>query len=185
MKKLNKLPLLHTVISLFLVCASLSACSSGFDSDQSAWSNQHPDVDEIKGMVYIASPTVGTLLQLRGIAGKGVLTIKQEGEENCLSFPVRLAAGDFGGSNIGVHPSGAIRLVIYSSDVANKLLSGDEIVSEKYDVTELSDLRHGDIKIESGLNLSYGFVLNPGEWFWSSLFGPDQKKAPCNAVEWG
>jgi hypothetical protein len=182
MKKSNKLPYVHTVLSLLFVSASISACSSGFDSAQSAWSNQYPDMDEIKGMVYIESPKVGTLLQLRGLAGKGMLTIRQDEAESCVSVPVRLAAGDFGGSNIGVRPSGAIRLLIYSSEVANKLLSGEEIISEKYDVTELSDFRHGDIKIEYGLNISYGFVLNPGEWFWSSLFGLDQKIGPCNGA---
>lgn len=168
------------LLYLCLLGLSVSACSSGFSSGQSAWSSQHANQDDIKGMVYIASPSVGSLLQLRGIAGKGVLTVRQESADTCITVPIRLAAGDFGGTDIGIHSSAAIRLLIYSHDVADKLLSGDEIVSEDYDVTEQSDLRSGDIKIESGLNLSYGFVLNPGEWFWSSLFGLDERNGPCD-----
>jgi hypothetical protein len=170
---------LQLALCLLLVGVSISACSSGFNNPRSAWSNQYADLDHIKGVVDIESPTVGTLLQLRGVAGKGILTVKQETPDTCVSVPVRLAAGDFGGESIGIHSSAAIRLVINSSEVANKLLSGDEVVSEDYDVTQLSDSQRGDIKIESGLDSSYGFVLNPGEWFWSSWFGLDQTEVSC------
>jgi hypothetical protein len=144
---------------------------------------------EIKAVVYIASPKVGTLLQLRGIAGKGVLVsreapgrqiiVKQQGHTHCVSAPIRFAAGDFGGSAIGIQSINSIRLLIYSDKVANKLIAGEEIVSEDYDITDQSDARLGDIRIESGLTLSYGFVLNPGEWSWSSVFGWDKENVDC------
>ncbi len=142
--------------------------------------------DDIKGVVYITSPKVGTLLQLQGIVGKGVFIVKstreEKGVETCLSAPIRVAAGGFGGASIGIRSSEAIQLVIYSSAVANRLLLDSEIFSEEYDVTVPSDARLGDIKIVSGLNLSHGFVLNPVEWSWSSLLGTSKESVACDVM---
>ncbi|MBU2237081.1 MAG: hypothetical protein KJ609_08880, partial [Gammaproteobacteria bacterium] len=88
-------------------------------------------------------------------------------------------AGDFGGDSIGIQSVEPIRLLIYSDKVAEKLVRGDEVVSEDYVITDHSDAELGDIKIESGLTLSYGFVLNPGEWSWSSVFGWDREDIGC------
>ena len=180
-KAVNNYPHLSTKLCSFWLFLSL------FSAETMALDISAPS--EIKAVVYIASPKVGTLLQLRGIAGKGVLVfreesvrraiVKQQGNTHCISAPIRFAAGDFGGSAIGIQSINSIRLLIYSDKVANKLIAGEEIVSEDYDITDQSDARLGDIKIESGLTLSYGFVLNPGEWSWSSVFGLDQKDVDC------
>lgn len=165
-----------------LVFLSLAMLGSKTHGAQSTGQLTQELTSDVMGVVTIESPKVGTLLQLRGIAGKGRLTVRQEGVDTCLSSPIRLAAGDFGGSNIGIHSSGRIRLVIYSPEVADKLISGVEITSEDYKVTELSDEQLGDIKIGSGLSLNYGFVLNPGEWSWSSLFGRAKKTVNCELL---
>ena len=172
MKTVNNLPHLSTMLcSILLLLALFSAETSAAD---------------IKAVVYIDSPKAGTLLQLRGIAGKGVLIFQEastkQSRDLCVSAPIRFAAGDFGGSTVGIQSTEAIRLVIYSDNVAEKLKAGDEVVSEDYDITDQNDARLGDIKIESGLTLSYGFVLNPGEWSWSSVFGLDRKTVDCEAM---
>ena len=100
----------------------------------------------------------------------------------CVSSPIRFAAGDFGGDSIGIPSIEPIRLLIYSNKVAEILLDGDEVVSEDHVITNHSDTELGDIKIESGLTLSYGFVLNPGEWSWSSVFGWDREDIGCERL---
>lgn len=183
MKDVNNLPHLSTMLCSILLLLSVSACSS--EAKNTNESNLAFS-DNIKAVVYIESPKVGTLLQLRGIAGKGVLIAKKdnrhEEQTTCVSSPIRLAAGDFGGDSIGIQSVEPIRLLIYSNKVAEKLIAGDEVVSEHYVITEQSDAQLGDIKIESGLIPSYGFVLNPGEWSWSSVFGLDHDEVDCELL---
>ncbi|PYF82293.1 hypothetical protein DFP75_103119 [Marinomonas alcarazii] len=181
MKDVNNLPHLSTTLCSILLLLSVSACSrEAKNSDQSDFALS----DNIKAVVYIESPKVGTLLQLRGIAGKGVLIAKKDNRQEelaaCVSSPIRFAAGDFGGDSIGIDSVEPIRLLIYSNKVAERLIAGDEVVSEHYVITNQSDDQLGDIKIESGLTLSYGFVLNPGEWSWSSVFGLDHQDVNCS-----
>ena len=183
MKDVNNLPHLSTMLFSVLLLLSVSACSSEItNADQ----NDLVFIDNLKAVVYIESPKVGTLLQLRGIAGKGVLISKedtrQEEQATCVSAPIRLAAGDFGGDSIGIQSAEPIRLLIYSDKVADKLIAGDEVVSEDYVITDQNDVQLGDIKIESGLTRNYGFVLNPGEWSWSSVFGLDHKDVDCVTI---
>ncbi|WP_421848061.1 hypothetical protein [Marinomonas sp.] len=183
MKDVNNLPDLSTMLCSILLLLSVSACSS--EAKNTNESNLAVS-DNIKAVVYIESPKVGTLLQLRGIAGKGVLIAKKdnrlEEQAACVSSPIRFAAGDFGGDSIGIQSVEPIRLLVYSNKVAEKLIAGDEVVSEDYVITAQSDAQLGDIKIESGLTLSYGFVLNPGEWSWSSVFGLDHEDVGCEQL---
>ncbi|QUX94195.1 hypothetical protein C0J08_01720 [Marinomonas sp. CT5] len=183
MKYVNNLPHLSTVLCSILLLLSLAACSN--DTKSSVNGNLEW-TDGIKAVVYIESPKVGTLLNLRGIAGKGVIIVKNDkqsaGQTACLSSPIRLAAGDFGGASIGIQAAEPIRLYIYSNKVKSELMSGNEVVSEDYVITDHSDAKLGDIKIESGLTLNYGFVLNPGEWSWSSVFGLDQESVLCEEL---
>jgi len=179
LKTVNNLPHLSTVLCSFWLLLVLFSVEISANSTKTS--------SDIKAVVYIESPKVGTLLQLRGIAGKGVfiareVSIKQQDDVLCTSAPIRFAAGDFGGSTVGIHSTDAIRLIIYSDKVAEKLIDGDEVVSDDYDITDQADMRLGDIKIESGLTLSYGFVLNPGEWSWPSVFGLDHEKVDCDAM---
>ncbi|UTV99958.1 hypothetical protein KDW99_02075 [Marinomonas rhizomae] len=181
MKDVNNFPHLSTMLCAILLLLSISACSSELES---ADKDHLATTESLKAVVYIDSPKVGTLLQLRGIAGKGVLISKksnrQEDQATCVSAPIRLAAGDFSGDSIGIQSAEPIRLLIYSDKVAEKLIAGDEVVSEHYVITDQNDAGLGDIKIESGLTLSYGFVLNPGEWSWSSVFGLDHQDVNCS-----
>ncbi|WP_394182897.1 hypothetical protein [Marinomonas posidonica] len=184
MKNVNNLPHLSTMLCSILLLFLVSACSretTNADQNSMAFS------DNIKAVVYIESPKVGTLLQLRGIAGKGVLIAKkdnrQEEQTTCVSSPIRFAAGDFNGDSIGIQSVEPIRLLIYSDKVTEKLIGGDEVVSEHYVITDQSKPQLGDIKIESGLTLSYGFVLNPGEWSWASVFGLDHDEVGCGLLK--
>ena len=130
MKYVNNLPHLFTMLCSILLLLSISACSSeAKNTNESNFAFS----DNVKAVVYIESPKVGTLLQLRGIAGKGVLIAKkdnrQEDQTVCVSSPIRFAAGDFGGDSIGIQSVEPIRLLIYSDKVAKKLTAGDEVVS--------------------------------------------------------
>jgi hypothetical protein len=107
------------------------------------------------------------------------LVTKQINKQTCFTSRLRLAAGDFGGSNVSVYSSDPIRLNIYSQEIVEKLSSGVKIVSEDYLITEHFEEGFGDIQIISGLNLSHGFVLNPGEWSWSTIFGIKKKEVSC------
>ncbi|KZN13097.1 hypothetical protein [Marinomonas sp. TW1] len=184
MKDVNNLPHLSTMLCSVLLLLSVSACSrEAKTADQSSLAFS----DNLKAVVYIESPKVGTLLLLRGIAGKGVLIAKkdnrQEDQAACISSPIRFAAGDFGGDSMGIQSVEPIRLLIYSDKVTKKLVEGDEVVSEHYVITDQSKAQLGDIKIESGLTLSYGFVLNPGEWSWASVFGLDHDEVDCGLLK--
>ncbi|MBE3659140.1 hypothetical protein BOO92_21010 [Vibrio navarrensis] len=141
------------------------------------------------GIVYIPSPLVGTLLQLRGITGNG--TIYGREISSCFEIPTRLAAGDFGGESIAINDSEAIELVIYSQDVMNILTAGNEVVSDHFRVSsdeltnqagDQSDAQNSDIQILTGLEASTGFVVNPGEWSWSSLFGVSRQPITCSGA---
>jgi hypothetical protein len=158
------------VLSLFSVEARATTLKTS--------TNIHGSKD-IKGMVLIESPKVGALLQLRGMVGKGRLIVRTDDFQTCVSVPIRLAAGYFGGLNLGIEEIEQIQLVIYSDEIIKELISGEEVISENYRVTDQSEEKLGDIQINSGLTLDYGFVLNPGEWSWSSLFGQDQIKVEC------
>ncbi|OPX56047.1 hypothetical protein SAMN02745127_00096 [Oceanospirillum multiglobuliferum] len=180
MKSKSKQFYLFSLLGYFLVLLSTSGCTSA----DSAVEQNLSDSTNVKGVVYIASPKVGTLLQLRGIAGKGLLIVRQQNTERCMASPIKLAAGDFGGTSIAINTNTPIRLLIYSDEVVSKLRAGDEVVSESYKVTDQSEASLGDIKIKSGLTLSYGFVLNPGEWSWASFFGNEDKTVHCEEEMW-
>lgn len=183
MKDVNNLPHLSTMLCAILLLLSVSARSNEVDNTD----RNHVVIPEnIKAVVYIESPKMGTLLQLRGIAGKGVLLSKMDAQQgvptSCVFLPIRFAAGDFSGESISIQSVKPIRLLVYSDKVAKKLMGGDEIVSDDYIITDQKDAELGDIKIESGLTLSYGFVLNPGEWSWSSVFGLDPVDIGCEQL---
>ncbi|MCW8355613.1 MAG: hypothetical protein ACPGRG_12370 [Marinomonas sp.] len=181
MKDVNNLPHLSTMLCAIVLFLSLSACSN--EADDIVGNSAIPS-NTVNAVVNIASPKAGMLMQLRGIAGKGELVIKegreQTGLNRCVASPIRFAAGDFNGNSIGIQSVETIRLLIYSDKIVEKLIAGEEIVSEDYVITDQNDDQLGDIKIESGLTLSYGFVLNPGEWSWSSVFGLDHHDVNCS-----
>lgn len=128
------------------------------------------------GLVVIESPKVGNLLSLRGIAGKGHF-LQMVTADTCSKSLIRLAAGDFRGSNISIKKSEPIHLVIYSEALMQKIRNGDEISSEEY-LTSYVDEPHGDIAIIQGLEKSQSFILNPVEWSLFSLFSR-KKEVPC------
>lgn len=187
MKGVNNLPHLFTLVCTLLVFLTLPAYSHATNSTGSTEQDERAMPDDIKGVVIIESPKTGTLLQLRGIAGRGMLIARetftqQQDEAHCVSVPMRFAAGDFGGSTSGIRTAEPIQLMIYDDEVVQKLITGDEVVSEDYDITGQNEARLGDIKIISGLTLSYGFVLNPGEWSWLSMFGQAQDEVSCERL---
>lgn len=142
--------------------------------------NGFPNPEQIKGVVFIDSAKEGSLLQLKGMAGKGVFVLPQQEESGCVALPLRFVAGDFGGPSIGIHSADPIRLVIYSEQVATSLAAGYDIVSEDYKITNQSDAMLGDIKISTTSDGQFGFVLNPGRWPWSGLFGYRAKPVACD-----
>ncbi|POF34581.1 hypothetical protein CLV41_1011037 [Roseibium marinum] len=141
------------------------------------------------GIAQIDAPRVATLLQLRGMTGHGTVTLRGailgdatlrgEGEEDCLSLPVRFVAGDFGGENISVQAAEPIRLIIRTQRVARTLAEGGDVVSDMYRIATLPDDPDADIVIESGLGASHGFVLNPGSSVAADIFGASVRHVTC------
>ncbi|RBO80258.1 hypothetical protein [Marinomonas aquiplantarum] len=180
MKGVNNLPHLSTMLCLFCTMTLLSACHSA--EEELAEGTVFGQIStQVNALVVIPSPKVGTLFNLRGVAGKGQM-IAQTSQHDCVAMPIRFAAGDFGGTKVGIYDGQPIRLRIYQKDIAQRLLSGDEVTSEHYRVKAVGDGVLGDIQIESGLGLDYGFVLNPGEWSWGSILGLHKERVSCEPL---
>ncbi|WP_413700827.1 hypothetical protein ACLKMH_03135 [Psychromonas sp. KJ10-10] len=135
--------------------------------------------DGVVGVIIIDSTRMGNLLQLRGIVGKGVLVTKQDIKQACFVSRLRLVAGGFDGSNVSIHSSTPIQLNIYAQEIIDKLEAGVEIISKDYLIIDHVAEGVGDIQIVTGLGLNHGFVLNPGEWSWSTLFDEKKKEVIC------
>lgn len=166
----HKSPLLRTLMIGFLVL-SVSGCST------TALSESYSVPNEALGIVSIESPTVGSLLHLRGLAGKGAL-VRKDAKAACHKSAIRIVAGDFNGNGISIKDSKKIMLAIYSHSALKKLRDGDAVVSEDYTVSMLGRPK-GDIEIISGLALSQGFVLDPGAWSFSSWLGINEVEGDC------
>lgn len=134
------------------------------------------------GVIQIDAPRVATLLQLRGITGRGTVILRSDAGEDCLTLPIRFVAGDFGGESISSHAASSIILTIQTERVANALASGDDVVSDMYRISSLTDDPNADIIIQSGLSESHGFVLNPGSSVVADIFGTTASRTACSAL---
>ena len=67
------------------------------------------------GVAYIDAPRVATLLQLRGVTGRGTAVLKSDDSHDCLTVPIRFVAGDFGGEGISANASSPIHLILQSA----------------------------------------------------------------------
>lgn len=134
------------------------------------------------GVVQINAPRVATLLQLRGVAGRGTALMRSADSHDCISLPIRFVAGDFGGESISVHTSKPIRLIIQTTKVFRALARGEDVVSDMYRVSSLTNDPKADIIIESGLSDSHGFVLNPGTSIAADLFGAKANRTACSEL---
>lgn len=134
------------------------------------------------GVVQIGAPRVATLLQLRGVMGSGVVILRSDESRDCLTLPIRLVAGDFGGDGISAHAIGPIRLIIRTARVANALADGDDVVSDNYRVSSAKDDPDADIIIQGGLSESHGFVLNPGSSVVADIFGTTTSHTACSEL---
>jgi hypothetical protein len=134
------------------------------------------------GVVQINTPRVATLLQLRGVLGRGTVVLKSGETRDCLTLPIRFVAGDFGGDGISAQAAKPIRLIIRSARVANALAAGDDVVSDMYRISSVKDDTKADIIIQGGLSESHGFVLNPGNSIAADVFGATAKRTACSEL---
>lgn len=130
------------------------------------------------GIVLVARPREVMLLQLRGIAGSGRAVLRTDEPGMCLTLPLRFVAGDFGGDAVAGHLAESIHLVLKGREVARALARGRDIVSDDYKVSNRwhSD---ADIVLQSGLDESFGFVINPGRNILGDIFGVRADRLPC------
>lgn len=133
------------------------------------------------GILTVDRPREVTLLHLRGIGGDGEVILRGDEPGTCLILPIRFVAGDFGGETIGGHVSTPIHLVINSKRVAEILRRGQDVVSDTYRVSGHSD-PDAEIVLKSGLDESFGFVINPGSNILSDIFGVRTKSVNCHPV---
>jgi hypothetical protein len=134
------------------------------------------------GVVQIDAPRVATLLQLRGVMGRGTVIMRSDDNHDCLSLPIRFIAGDFGGGNISAHTTKPIRLIIKTAGVSNALALGEDIVSDMYRISSQMNDSNADIIIASGLSDSHGFVLNPGTSVVADIFGTKASRTNCSEL---
>tara|TARA_R110000744_G_scaffold326656_2_gene432442 strand:+ start:200 stop:736 length:537 start_codon:yes stop_codon:yes gene_type:complete len=137
---------------------------------------------EALGIVVIEAPRQASLLQLRGMAGEGKVILRSDDRQDCLTFPIRFVAGDFGGSDISVHSAQQVRLVLKSRRVTEALARGDDVVSDMYRVSSHEDDARADILIQTGLSDSHGFVLNPGSSILEDLVGVKTRRTDCSEL---
>ena len=130
------------------------------------------------GILLIERPREMTLLNLRGIGGRGEVVLRGDEPGTCLTLAVRLVAGDFGGESITAHLAEPIRFAINSRRAARALVAGQDIVSDMYRVSSRMDL-DADIVLQSGLDESFGFVINPGRNIFSDVFGVTARQISC------
>jgi hypothetical protein len=166
----NTAPLLKTSLQLLILLSMMLL--------QVASAEKLTLPDSALGLVMIKSPKVGSLLQLRGIAGNGYL-IQRVSDSSCLKSRIKIAAGDFGGKNISIKKAKPILLAIYSPKAMKALKKKDEIVSEDYKISTAGQ-PHGDIEILLGLLPTQGFVINPAEWSVFHLFSNKPVKVDCD-----
>ena len=136
----------------------------------------------VLGLVEIAQVHSGTLLQLRGMAGRGQATLRLLEHGVCITIPLRFVAGDFGGRDGSDHPTGPVRLALHDPALVRAMVNGQDIVSDRFAVGSGAGSA-GEIRILSGLDDSFGFVLNPGLNFWAEIVGPRPIPASCGPLD--
>ena len=173
---------------LVLISASVSARADAA-SENEAWITRAAIRTETGqqipagafGIVEIERPREATLLDLRGMAGRGNVILRSHESGYCLTFPLRFIAGDFGGDTISAHLAKPVRLVLKSRRVAKALANGHDITSETYRISE-DDHPDADIIIETGLNEGYGFIFNPGRNILADIFGVRTTRIACREL---
>jgi len=134
------------------------------------------------GIVLIKTPREATLLQLRGMAGRGDVILRSGDSRDCLTLPVRFIAGDFGGNKISTRSAQPIRLIIESARVAQALADAQDVVSDMYRISSTDDDPDADIVIQTGLSESHGFVLNPGSSILADILGVTTSRTACSEI---
>ncbi|MEP2029424.1 MAG: hypothetical protein ABJI96_12055 [Paracoccaceae bacterium] len=185
-----KLSYLNFRIAVFLICTYSGVAAQADavrDADaiatrQSiATSVGHTIPSGAFGFVVIERPREVTLLQLRGLAGSGQVVLRTDQNGMCLTLPVRLVAGDLAGDSITGHLAEPIYVIIKSREVARALAKGRDVVSDGHIVSNRMD-PDADIVLQSGLDESFGFVINPGRNILGDIFGVRVDRISCQRV---
>ncbi len=133
------------------------------------------------GIFVVNRPREVSLLDLRGMAGRGDVILRGDHSGECLVFQARFVAGDFEGDGIGGHLAAPIRIVLQSRRVARALAQGHDVVSDTYRVTGQAH-QDADVVLGDGLADSYGFVINPGRNAMDEIFGVAHRRITCTPV---
>ena len=142
-----------------------------------------PEVtSRVLGLVEIEAVRMGALLQLRGLVGRGHAILRVGERDLCVMIPLRFAAGGFDGERIGISIGGPVRLALEDASLICQMATGEVVISDHFDVTG-NPTRATDIRILSGFEESYGFVINPGLNIWAELFGPSCVAASCTPLD--
>ncbi len=189
-KTMPKHSLSNTSVAAILICVcTLAVARADVARDTDAIATRHVvstgagrDIPAgAFGFLLIERPREVTLLALRGIGGRGRVVIRTDEPGVCLTLPVRFVAGDFGGESISGHLAEPIHFIIRSREVAMALAKGRDVVSDGYTVSAGMD-PGADIVLRSGLDESFGFVINPGRNILGDIFGVRAKRVPCRLV---
>lgn len=169
MEVLKRLSRASLISALAVVCAPAS-----FGSAEAA------TADVPVAVVVVPTPRSATLLQLRGISGRGKAHFRIDGK--CYSMSVRFVAGDFGGDSISVNDLGPIQLRVVGAATIDALFRGQEVVSDMVEVGPAGS-PDTDIIIDTGLFADTGFVINPGSGIMADVFGARKQSKSCRIIE--
>ncbi len=158
----------------FAICLVITVLASNGGAQSEVETEQLRNV----AVIDIAAPRMSSLLQLRGLAGSGKVFFRVNGV--CSTMRVRFVAGDFEGRNPKAQQSGPIQILIYASDVIERLRKGQDIVSGEMHVsTDLED-PIADLLLVRGLSEETGFVINPGRSVIADVFGVRPSAMSCS-----
>lgn len=133
---------------------------------------------EAEGIVLINFVKSGHLPFLHGLKGEGVYLTRNPQGELCQVAPIPLIAGGFNSQTVSFGAGQPIELIVYNSELSQRLQLGGKVISADYDVSIATMEQHGDIMIRSGLTLEEGFILHPRK-AWSSWFGFAPPQLEC------
>lgn len=150
---------------------------AGQANAETAGPDPAPDV----AFISVPEPRVASLLQLRGMAGRGSAIFRLDGR--CGRLAVRLVAGDFAGMADAGERVRPILLKISGRELTRALAEGQDLVSDSVTISSDGAEFGAGVTILDGLPVGAGFVINPGSSILADMFGARVAPLSCHQIE--
>ena len=98
----------------------LTTQTMGAQAQETQGAAHQPAPADPVAVIHVPAPREGNLLHLRGMAGRGTVYFRKNGD--CSKMPVRFVAGDFAGRDRDRDHAGPIRIVVRSPGIVRGLM---------------------------------------------------------------